>query len=468
MKEIGCFICNYNKRNYVLDCVDSLLSQTQKNLDIYVVDNASTDDSVEALVKKFGGRIEVLVNVKNLGGSGGFNTGLRKALEKQYRYVVLIDNDVVVAPDAIENMYRYMESHQDVGILGAKILQMQHPTIIQDLGGHIDEEYNMRGNYYGQKDENLPEEIECDYISTCTAMARVEAVGRFGLMPEDNFIYWDDVEWSRKCQLAGYKTVAIGSAKVWHNHSIINMTSSFTIYYMTRNRLHFFAKYGEMADREHFAQVLLSEIYTKICGYYGKGMTDAAATVMSGFLDFLYDIRGKADDWKIAPIKMHPSPFQKAAAGKEQIVISGDRDMNEQDFLTTLCAVIANLQSVEGGGPRKRKVLLKEGWDIGQFRKRLNACLESGADCDLQTEPETDENRTEGDLHLVLCRHISEAKESILPKVYTDRYCNSITSEDEYLFFKSFQANQKLFMAMYHEAFWHRMEILQMRQKKEE
>lgn len=461
-KEVGCFVCNFNKRDYVLGCVDSLLAQTQENIDIYVVDNASTDDSVQALAKRFGNKITILVNQANLGGSGGFNTGLRKALELEYKYVVLIDNDVIVAPDAIEVMYRYMEEHEDVGILGAKILQMQNPTVVQDLGGHIDDKYNMRGNYYGQKDENLPTEIECDYISTCTAMARVDAVRKFGLMPEDNFIYWDDVEWSRKCQLAGYKTVAIGAAKVWHNHSIINRTSAFTIYYITRNRLNFFARYGEFGDKEKFAETMLDEIYTRVCGYNGKGMTDAASILMLGFQDFLYNVRGKADDWKLGAFQPNKSPFYKVISEKEHIVISFDKSLkNEQECIIVLCEVIKNIRACS----KKHKLTILPGHEYSaiQIYDKLYTYLGNGLMDDLQME--VDKECVKHDLHLVLCKHVNEVDESILPGVYVDKYCNSITCEDEYLYFKSFHVNRKMFISMYKDIFLHTVERMRLYQK---
>ena len=77
MNEIGVFICNYNKADYVVECVEKVLNQTLKNLDIYVVDNASTDESVSKLRELFGDTVTVIVNAENIGGSGGFNTGIK-------------------------------------------------------------------------------------------------------------------------------------------------------------------------------------------------------------------------------------------------------------------------------------------------------------------------------------------------------------------------------------------------------
>lgn len=74
MNPIGVVICNYNKKDFVLQCVQSVLESKEKNFDIYVVDNASSDGSAEALKKAYGNRITVIENKENLGGSGGFNT----------------------------------------------------------------------------------------------------------------------------------------------------------------------------------------------------------------------------------------------------------------------------------------------------------------------------------------------------------------------------------------------------------
>ncbi len=84
MKKIGIVICNYNKKEYVVNCIQSVLESKTDDFDIYVVDNASTDGSVEAVREQYGEQVTLLVNSENLGGSGGFNTGIRKVLEEDY------------------------------------------------------------------------------------------------------------------------------------------------------------------------------------------------------------------------------------------------------------------------------------------------------------------------------------------------------------------------------------------------
>ncbi len=105
MRKIGVVICNYNKRDYVLNCIASMLKQSVE-ADIYVVDNASADGSAEAVRQKYGQQVTLIENKDNLGGSGGFNTGLRRVLQEDYTYIMLMDNDVVADVDAVKHFWR--------------------------------------------------------------------------------------------------------------------------------------------------------------------------------------------------------------------------------------------------------------------------------------------------------------------------------------------------------------------------
>ena len=118
MNPIGVVICNYNKKDFVLQCVQSVLESKEKNFDIYVVDNASSDGSAEALKKAYGNRITVIENKENLGGSGGFNNGLRIVRDKGYSYFMCLDDDAAVDENALSVLYHYMEEHTDTGMAG--------------------------------------------------------------------------------------------------------------------------------------------------------------------------------------------------------------------------------------------------------------------------------------------------------------------------------------------------------------
>lgn len=448
--RVGCFICNYNKRDYVVGCVESLLSQTYRDIDIYVIDNASTDRSVESLENKFGDLINILVNEENLGGSGGFNRGLRTALEESYEYAVLIDNDVVLDQDAIGNMLSYMETHSDVGILGAKILQMQNPDIIQDIGGSITDRLLMHGNYYGAQDEGLPEYLESDYISTCTAMARMSAVKEFGIMPEDNFIYWDDVEWSKKCQLAGYKTVAIGNAKVWHNHSITGKVSSFVKYYITRNRLHYLAKYYKEMDADSLAKRFVSETFSQFLGFYMKNCEELAQVIFYAFDDFLHLKRGKCEQYKLMEIPERDIPFESVLDGKSNIKISFMDNVSddEMDVFHVFLFIIGYIQKSHNYDAIE--IDLSEcKYSENTFREKLGSVIKMDHPNYRMPRFDIAQSDIPYDLELKMCNHVREVKQNILPIVYVDRYCNCIANERDYSLFHSAEFMEELFHKQY-------------------
>ena len=447
---VGCFVCTYNKKDFVIGCVETLLQQSMEAIDVYVIDNASEDDSANALREKFGNVITVVVNPENLGGSGGFNTGLRIALEKDYQYAVLIDNDVRLDKDAIKNMYEYLERHPDVGIVGAKILQMASPNTIQDLGGSITDKLQMHGNYYGYVDQGLPEELESDYISTCTAMARVEAVRKFGLMPEDNFIYWDDVEWSKKCQLAGYKTVAISSAKVWHNHSITSGVSSFVKYYLTRNRLNFVAKYCDQEEIENTAKWAVSEMFNSVFGFYMKGNSDISQVILYAFDDFLHIKRGKCEQYKLIKISDSPIPLQKALDGKDSVAIKFmDNYMDDPlDIFHVFLFIVSHIQRHKAY--KSITVDLSDcNYTEAEFRKQLNRVLDMDTVDWPVPEFVVTESKTSADVNLIMCEHVRKVKDDILPDIYVDRYCNSITCSRDALLFQSAEFMERMFHDIY-------------------
>ena len=128
MNPIGVVICNYNKKDFVLQCVQSILESKEKNFDIYVVDNASSDGSAEALKKAYGNQITVIENKENLGGSGGFNTGLRIVRDKGYSYFMCLDDDAAVDENALPVQELQIHTCRNHGGCNADHLQARART----------------------------------------------------------------------------------------------------------------------------------------------------------------------------------------------------------------------------------------------------------------------------------------------------------------------------------------------------
>ncbi len=423
-KKIGCFVCNYNKKNYVLDCVESLLTQSYQYMDVYVVDNLSTDGSVEALKERFGSSLNVHVNKENKGGSGGFAQGISIALENNYEYAVLVDNDVKVDKYAIEKMSAFLDDNNDVGIVGAKILQMSFPDRIQDMGGSITSDYRMLGNYWGYLDKNIPDVLDSDYVSTCMAMIRMSALRVFGSMPEENFIYWDDVELSKKCQLSGYRTVALGSAKVWHKMQTAN-ESPFNRYYLTRNRFKFFSIYASDDEIEKFKEISFEDIYSRNFMYRYKGLDGIAQTYINALEDFIEGIYGRAREGRLVEQEDVKPMLTIALADRKKVSILSDLCVPEQRYV---------VEQIKG--------LLGEKAIVHVGRKFIE-----------------DDSFT----RIQVCNHVKEVKSNMLPVIMVDRFMHCIATQEQFEIISNYETEFENFKNRFWEKFSDAVDKLRIR-----
>jgi GT2 family glycosyltransferase len=302
MKSIGIVICNYNKKEYILSCIESVLESNTGDFDIYVVDNASSDGSVDAIREKYADKINILVNSENKGGSGGFNTGLRVVLEKNYSYIMCLDNDVLVDEGAIKALYTFLENHKEVGMAGSMVYNMEENDYVQQFGLNIDfDKFCLETLYENHIDDGtIPEILYCDAVATCSMMARTSVLRKIGIMPEANFIYWDDIEWGYLCNKSGYKVAACGMSKVLHAMGANKVSiSTFPSYYMWRNWISFFMKYTPEEKLEKMSFEILKETFYALyeCSY--RGEHKLRETIMYAYHDALNQVNGKADEGKI-------------------------------------------------------------------------------------------------------------------------------------------------------------------------
>lgn len=304
MKEVGIVICNYNKSSYVLKCIESVFASEFTDFDLFVVDNASTDDSVEAIEKMYGDCVTVLKNKENLGGSGGFNTGIRKVLEEGYPYLYCLDNDVQITPGAIGSLYEFLKANPGVGMAGSKVHHLQAPEYVQQMGLNIHfDSFSAETLYADVLDEGqIPEVVYCDTVAACSLMIPTKVVREVGAMPEDNFIYWDDMEWGYLVKKAGYEVAAISASKVFHEMSAnVRRENTFSTYYLWRNNLYFFMKYTPKKQWESMSFILLRAVFDAMYESMYREEHNVAATIQYAFFDAMMGIRGRADNGKILP-----------------------------------------------------------------------------------------------------------------------------------------------------------------------
>ncbi len=444
MNSIGAYICNYNGKSWVHKCIESLSKQTKKDFDLYVVDNASTDGTVESVWDTYGDSVGILVNSENLGGAGGFDRGLRHGIQEGYKYIVLFDNDIELDIHFMENMYDFMEKNVDVGIAGSKVMIMDEPDSIQDFGCRLDYvKYKEFQQYPLMKDDDaIPEINECDYVPTCAVMVRVEALKNSGTMPVENFIYYDDIELSQKMVRNGYRVVALGNAKVWHKGGFRKgEVNTFPKYYFLRNRLHFFSKFVDDSDIDHFIDTLLEELFAQLFGYYIKNNKELFDTVNYAFHDYLSGKRGKASDSRIQPLLKKDIPFQAIVKDKEKICIEMLDNYDEERPLDIFYVLVYLIGFIQTRYPKEKIHISLERctYSVEEFSDKLNTAINlAKPDYDFPSYRIVNCQDDNFDIILRLCKHVRSEEKYDSTRVYIDRYANCIGSESDYNMYKQY------------------------------
>jgi len=219
--KVAVIVLNWNGLDLTLDCLESLLATTWPNLDVYLVDNASSDGSVEAVQEKYAGRVKIIVNGTNLGFAGGNNIGIDRALNDGADYVLLLNNDTVVAPGMVGHMADLLVQNPEAGIAGPKIYYHNPPDQIWFAGGEvflaraIARHIGIREKDTGQYDTLK----ETDYITGCALIARREVFERIGKLDPVYVAYFEDTDFCMRARRAGYKIYYVPAGKVWHKIS---------------------------------------------------------------------------------------------------------------------------------------------------------------------------------------------------------------------------------------------------------
>lgn len=234
-------LVNWNGMQDTLACLESLRRLTYPSYRVVVVDNGSTDGSTRGIRAEFSEVILVEAHT-NLGFVGGNNLGLKSARELNSEYVLLLNNDTLVAPDFLDRLIS-VAGPAHVGVVGPMIYYASLPSTLWSAGGAIDwrrGRTTMLGE--GQPDVgqfgDAPYRV--DFVTGCALLIKMAVVDRIGPLEERFFAYFEDTEWGVRVERAGYQSLIVPGAKVWHKITPeARFASDRLAYYFTRNRLLF-------------------------------------------------------------------------------------------------------------------------------------------------------------------------------------------------------------------------------------
>ena len=292
--EVVILVLNWNGWRDTVECLESLQRLSYPNYRMVLIDNNSTDGSMDKIKAWAKGeyRVEskflvsstankpvywiqydrstaeagglsaleaeleefphnsqaVLIQTgANLGFAGGNNVGIRYAMKQASDYVWLLNNDTVAEKDALTEMVKLAKSNMRIGMVGSKLLYYRIPTTIQAAGGGKIIPWLGINKHIGagQKDNGQWDRIfEPDYICGASMLIGLDVVSKVGLLDEGYFLYVEDMDWSERVRRSGLVLKYCPTSRIWHKEgSTIGFRSPKAEYYSTKNCLVFFRKY---------------------------------------------------------------------------------------------------------------------------------------------------------------------------------------------------------------------------------
>lgn len=244
MKKVGIVIVNYNGGKYQNECIKSLLNASYENIEIIIVDNGSEDNSMQMLDAFPSKKIHRIYLNENFGVAKGNNIGIKKSIELDCNYTLLLNNDTVVNAEFLSKL---LEKTKIYSIVVPKIYFYGTNKIW--YGGGVFNKIKATNIHlnYGEEDFNIKYNDYYEYAPTCCMLINNSIFEKVGLMDEKYFLYFDDADFCFRLKLAGIKIGFCVDSIIYHKVSLSTggNQSKISVYYGNRNRFYFRKKYEQ-------------------------------------------------------------------------------------------------------------------------------------------------------------------------------------------------------------------------------
>jgi len=217
--SIAVILVNWKKYNLTSKCIDSLNKSNYKNFKIILVDNEYSEESLIEL-KNQHKDIVVFKEKNNLGFAGGNNIGIRYALENDYDYIMLLNNDTEVKENFILPLVERIEKDHFLGAVQPLILNFLNKSIIWNAGGKLNKFLGITSTRLNNKlNSSIVFDDYTDWISGCCILIKSEILTKVGLLDEKFFNYYEDVDWSLRMKNLGYDLGFVKESIIYHHGS---------------------------------------------------------------------------------------------------------------------------------------------------------------------------------------------------------------------------------------------------------
>lgn len=236
--KVTAVVLNWNGWADTLRCLASLQTLVDPAPDIVLVDNHSTDGSVEHIRRAFPA-LDLLETPANLGFGGGCNVGMRRALAQGADYLWLINSDATVEPHTLSRLVELAERQPAVGAVGSVIYELDRPERIELWGGG-------QVNLWLGRSRPLKAPGALAFVSGASMLLRARALQQVGLFDDQRFfMYWEDTDLGFRLRQHGWQLAAAPGSRVWHRGSGSLGKGSPTIdAYFVRSALRFFQRHA--------------------------------------------------------------------------------------------------------------------------------------------------------------------------------------------------------------------------------
>ncbi len=239
--DTAIIIVNYHSWEILCRCVQSLKEHIGQPVHIIVVDNSEESECDEIRARY--SDLELIRPPENRGFAAGCNAGLRRALECDMDYILLLNPDTRLESDLLLSLRKVFEREYQVGAAGPKILVPRLPRDLWNGGGRLNWFAGATRTIVAEQGDEI---YEVSFLSGCALLLRAEAVREAGFMAEEYFLYFEDTDYLQRLARAGYKTVYAPQAEILHEASTtVGFQSEKYVYYFSRNRIWFMRRWAK-------------------------------------------------------------------------------------------------------------------------------------------------------------------------------------------------------------------------------
>lgn len=249
MPKVTIVIPSYNRKEDVIECIESVLKGQYMNYELIVVDNGSTDGTCDTLKRKFSNisNIKIIQSEKNLGASGGRNLGIKHTTDGS-EYILFLDSDIVMEGNTLLRMVSIMRNDTQIGIAMPKIYYYDNPTKLQYAISSVS--LTTGFNYFNaSEDRDQSSGVMDTQVVPSVALTRRDVINKIGGYDEEFFRGYSDTEFCLRAKNAGFRIVCIPSLRAYHKFPSDPIEAKrkwlSRAYYTSRNKIIFMKKYSK-------------------------------------------------------------------------------------------------------------------------------------------------------------------------------------------------------------------------------